>query len=244
MGNILKAVQFMVDTANDDSHGYDQTNRNAPDYDCSSLVGTALHEAGFPVSKFSWTGNLESQLRKAGFKDCKAPWKAGDIHLRTGKHVVMSINEKQIAHASINEKGKITGGKTGDQTGKEICITNYYEYAGGWSMHLRYDNPEEEKPVAPKEPLSIDTIAREVIAGKWGNGKTRMDKLTEAGYNAKEVQSKVNALLKGKELKSNEEVAREVIKGKWGNGAERKKRLTEAGYNYNTIQGLVNTMLR
>lgn len=43
---------------------------------------------------------------------------------------------------------------------------------------------------------SIDTIAREVIKGLWGNGSERKARLEAAGYNYKEVQSKVNALLK------------------------------------------------
>ena len=55
MANIMKAVNFIIDMANDDAHGYDQNHRNGPDYDCSSLVGTALHEAGFNVSPDSWT---------------------------------------------------------------------------------------------------------------------------------------------------------------------------------------------
>ena len=43
---------------------------------------------------------------------------------------------------------------------------------------------------------SIDTIAREVIKGVWGNGSSRKSRLEEAGYNYKEVQARVNALLK------------------------------------------------
>ena len=239
MPNIMKAVQFMVDTANDNTHGYDQKHRNGPDYDCSSIVGTALHEAGFNVSPYSYTGNLEAQLRKTGFVDCKAPWLPGDIHLKTNHHVVMSISNTKIAHASINEKGEITGGKTGDQTGNEICIRDYYECSGGWGVHLRYAGQNTE--VVPD--VSLDTVAREVIAGKWGNGNTRKKLLTEAGYNYSAVQAKVNAILSGKELKSNGEIAREVIKGKWGNGAIRKKKLTNSGYDYTAIQKLVNEML-
>ena len=215
MPNIMKAVQFIIDIANDDTHGYDQAHRNGPDYDCSSLVGTALHEAGFV--------------------DCKAPWLPGDVHLKTQHHVVMSISNAQIAHASINEKGTATGGKTGDQTGKEICIRSYYEYSGGWDVHLRYAGKNTD--------VSIDTIAREVIAGKWGNGDTRKKLLTEAGYNYDTVQAKVNSLFSGTELKSNGEIAREVIAGKWGNGDTRKQKLTVAGYDYSAIQKLVNQML-
>lgn len=143
MANIEKAVAWAEAIAKDDAHGYDQAHRNSPDYDCSSLVGTALSKAGFKVSAGSTTRNLKVQLEACGFKKCAAPWKRGDIHLKVGKHVVMSTSASQIVHASINEKGKTTGGKTGDQTGKEICTRTYYEYAGGWDYHYRY--PTEKK---------------------------------------------------------------------------------------------------
>lgn len=42
---------------------------------------------------------------------------------------------------------------------------------------------------------SIDTIAREVIQGKWGNGNDRKRRLESAGYNYREVQNRVNQLL-------------------------------------------------
>ena len=239
MANIMKAVNFMIDTANDNAHGYDQIHRNGPDYDCSSLVGTALHVAGFNVSPYSWTGNLETQLRKAGFVDCKAPWLPGDVHLNSNHHVCMSISNTKIAQASINEKGKVSGGKTGDQTGREIWIRNYYEYSYGWDVHLRYVGKNTEVT----HLLPLDVVAREVIAGKWGTGETRKKLLTKAGYDYNTVQTKVNNILSGKELKSNEEIAREVIKGKWGTGSTRKKKLIKAGYDYTVIQSLVNKML-
>ena len=235
----MKAVQFMIDTANDNSHGYDQKHRNGPDYDCSSLVGTALHEAGFNVSPASWTGNLEQQLRNCGFVSCSAPWQAGDIHLKPHYHVCMSINPTQIAQASINEKGTVIGGKTGDQTGHEINIKNYYEYKGGWTFHLRYVGQNND--VMPG--ISVDTVAREVIAGKYGNGAERKNRLEQMGYNYSDVQRRVNELKSGKILKSDGEIARQVIAGKWGNGAVRKIRLTSAGYNYSNIRKLVNQML-
>lgn len=42
----------------------------------------------------------------------------------------------------------------------------------------------------------LTQVARDVINGKYGNGKERIDKLTKAGYNYKEVQKIVNSLLK------------------------------------------------
>lgn len=43
---------------------------------------------------------------------------------------------------------------------------------------------------------SVDEVAKEVIKGLWGNGQERINKLNAAGYNAADVQAKVNALLK------------------------------------------------
>lgn len=42
----------------------------------------------------------------------------------------------------------------------------------------------------------LTQVAKDVIKGKYGNGKERIDNLTKAGYNYKEVQRVVNSLLK------------------------------------------------
>ena len=44
--------------------------------------------------------------------------------------------------------------------------------------------------------VKYETIAKEVIAGKWGNGAIRKSKLTNAGYDYSKVQQYVNKLLK------------------------------------------------
>lgn len=137
MPDIEKAVLWAIGVAADDSHGYSQVHRNSPDYDCSSFVGTALSKAGFAVSKYSTTRNLESQLIKCGFKKCHAPWKRGDIHLAAGHHVTMSTDASNIVHASQSENGGIDG-QTGDQTGREICIRSYYDLPYSNLVHYRY----------------------------------------------------------------------------------------------------------
>lgn len=43
----------------------------------------------------------------------------------------------------------------------------------------------------------LDRIAREVIAGKWGTGVERKQRLRAAGYNPSMIQVRVNELLKG-----------------------------------------------
>lgn len=42
---------------------------------------------------------------------------------------------------------------------------------------------------------TVEELAREVIAGKWGNGEERKIKLTNAGYDYSAVQAKVNEIL-------------------------------------------------
>lgn len=47
-----------------------------------------------------------------------------------------------------------------------------------------------------RETYDVSAIAREVIAGKWGNGEERKKRLRAAGYNFVAVQLEVNRLLK------------------------------------------------
>jgi len=54
--------------------------------------------------------------------------------------------------------------------------------------HPKYDN----------ELKDLETIAREVRAGKWGDNPQRSMRLRAAGYNPSIVQDRVNELLKGK----------------------------------------------
>ena len=129
---IDKAIQWALKIAKDPSHGYDQTKRWGPDYDCSSFLITAWDQAGVPLIKAgaTYTGNMRQAMLKNGFRDVTstvdfatgAGLCRGDILLNEQHHVAMYIGNGQIVHASINERGRATGGKTGDQTGREICV--------------------------------------------------------------------------------------------------------------------------
>lgn len=44
---------------------------------------------------------------------------------------------------------------------------------------------------------SLETVAREVIAGTWGNGDARKSALEKAGYNYSDIQKAVNTILNG-----------------------------------------------
>jgi hypothetical protein len=99
-------------------------------------------------------------------------------------------------------------------------------------------------PAPAMKPIS--EIASEVIAGDWGNGNDRINRLQSAGYDAGAVQAEVNRQLSGGSSnggKSVQELAQEVIAGDWGNGDDRKSRLETAGYDYNAVQAEVNREL-
>ncbi len=145
---IEKAVTWALQVAQDPAHGYDQTNRWGPDYDCSSLLISAWQQAGVQVKTAgaTYTGNMLPAFLKCGFEDVTAEinlttgagLQRGDVLLNARHHTAMCIGSGQIVHASINEAGKAVGGKSGDQTGREICVRSYYRCSGGWDRVLRY----------------------------------------------------------------------------------------------------------
>ena len=111
----------------------------------------------------------------------------------------------------------------------------------------KYDSDGDvQAPVYKKK--TVEEVAKEVIAGRWGTGDTRKTALTNAGYDYNAVQKKVNELLSGKTStstpkKSVSTIAQEVLQGIWGNGDTRKKKLEAAGYNYTEVQNAVNALL-
>lgn len=200
MPDITKAVETAKKIAADNSHGYDQEERlGNPDYDCSSFVSKCLRDAGFNVARDSWTGNLYSQLIKCGFKNVNgASVKAGDIFLTPERHVVIVVSPTKIAHASLNEKGKITGGEPGDQTGKEICIRSFYTPSYGWKYHLRYEPDEPEVETGTGSYIAPKLLA-DIIDGKYGVWPEREEKIRAMGLNYDTVQYLVNQTIKANE---------------------------------------------
>jgi GH25 family lysozyme M1 (1,4-beta-N-acetylmuramidase) len=104
-----------------------------------------------------------------------------------------------------------------------------------------------KKTSASTTKKSINTLAKEVLAGNWGNGADRKSRLTKAGYDYSKVQVAVNKLVKAAQMTQDKiinAVAHEVIAGKWGNGQERVDRLKAAGYDPDKIQKRVNELMQ
>lgn len=183
MSKIDTAVANALAIANNSKHGYDQSSRWGPDYDCSSFLITVWQQAGVPLKTngASYTDNMKQVAIRSGFKNVISSinlrtgtgLQKGDICLGNG-HVVMYIGNGQIVHASINEFGKITGGKPGDQTGKEICVRSYYNKP--WISVLRYVGAG----IASVPPAANDGILR--LGNRGTEVKELQENLIKAGY--------------------------------------------------------------
>ncbi len=141
-----KAVEWAKGIAADDSHGYDQGSRWGPDYDCSSLVISAYKHAGVPLT-CTYTGNMRSDMLMNGFvtvgvdMGTGAGLQPGDVLLNEKHHTALYIGSGKIVQAGGNEFGAAHGGRTGDQTGREVAVMSYYNFP--WDMVLRYVRKEE-----------------------------------------------------------------------------------------------------
>ena len=99
---------------------------------------------------------------------------------------------------------------------------------------------EPAKKPAAKKKKSIEDVAKDVYAGKYGNGDTRIKRLKAAGYSAediKKIQDEVNRL----DIKA---VAKRVIAGEFGVNPLRRIRLKRAGYDPDKVQAMVNAIKR
>lgn len=71
-----------------------------------------------------------------------------------------------------------------------------YCKSGGVKLNGLVKRRNEELTLFLSETNELETVARQVLTGKWGNGQARKEALTLAGYDYKEIQSIVNKLLK------------------------------------------------
>ena len=192
--------------------------------------------------------NLFKNLGEWVESDAYVP-KAGDVIFYDWDDSGSGDNTGWTDHVGIVEScdGKnivVIEGNKSNAVGRRTLAVNG-RYIRGFGVPKYTDNGSST-PVTPAKK-SVDTIAKEVIQGLWGNGDDRKNRLTSAGYDYNAVQKRVNQMLKGQTTtvpkKSVDELAKEVINGKWGNGDARKKALTDAGYDYNAVQQKVNQLL-
>ena len=140
----------------------------------------------------------------------------GKEHTRTGfggkyQCTVSALNVRTAPDLSASVVAKYTKGQT-------VTLDDWYKindglvwgrYTGGTSGKKRYvavGKPTGKaessdylikvgKSPSSSSKKSNATIAKEIIAGKWGNGDTRKKKLQAAGYDYNAIQKLVNQML-------------------------------------------------
>lgn len=198
MSVIEEACNYMIDLAADNSHGYSQYNRWLPDVDCSSSIILAYEQTGVKKAGATYTGNMRTAFVKCGFE--AIPYKKGmtlvrgDVLLNEKYHTCLYLGNKKIVQASCSETGGITG-RTGDQTGREVAIGNFYEYSKGWDYVLRYKEQEVKTVTIEIRELHEGDVCIEVgllqtclrqlgFVGKNGLPLTIDNKFTKNGNTA------------------------------------------------------------
>ena len=158
MSIVEKAIAWALGIANDPDHGYDQASRWGPNYDCSSFVIRAFQEAGLPLTA-TYTGNMKYDFLRNGFVAVTdGTLRRGDVLLHERNHTAIYLGNGQIVQAGINERGGVTGGQSGDQTGSEIGVRSYYKYP--WDVVLRYVGDLDESPEKTESNLDTGLIRR------------------------------------------------------------------------------------
>lgn len=175
-GSLKTLCSFMRMACEKWSLGYDQNNRwdirDGGECDCSSLTVHALKVAGFDVGDASYTGNLSENLTARGWKRLPAnisTAQPGDILLNDNHHVCVVIAgngwNATIAQASIDERGRATGGASGDQ-GNETNTRTIYEYRYGWDCILRWGG-DSDADDGDDGSLSVDGWIGSITITKW-----------------------------------------------------------------------------
>jgi hypothetical protein len=178
MGSISTFCERMRYWCEDGNLGYDQSNRwdirEGGECDCSSLVIFALREAGFDTGTASYTGDMSDNLTARGWQripfSSTSQVRAGDILLNDLYHVCAVISGSgstaTIAQASIDERGRATGGQSGDQA-NETNTKQVYVYSRGWDCILRYTGADDGGATPTDGKLAVDGVLGKLSVSEW-----------------------------------------------------------------------------
>jgi len=111
-------IAWALEIAEDDSHGYSQSHRFGPNYDCSSFVSTALMEGGFGLKDYVFPSDMVEILPDYGFvvyKRGETEPRRGDILVRPHVHVEICMGNGECVSAHQDSDWR-----SGDGNGHEI----------------------------------------------------------------------------------------------------------------------------
>lgn len=150
---------------------------------CSEIAKAfldAVEKAGYWVGIYSSKSNLEAYISKT-LRKRYAVWVAHYQVSQTDYSGDYGIWQK-------SDNGRISG-ISGDVDLDE-CYIDYPALIQ--AKGLNGFSPVSDSETEQTPDKSISELAQEVLAGVWGNGSERKERLTAAGYDYAEVQTEVN----------------------------------------------------
>lgn len=177
---------------------------------CSPIIAQACIESAFDTSLLAYKFHNYFGMK------CGSSWKGKSVNLRTKEEynsqlVSIRDNFRVFDNMELGVKGyfdfistkryaNLKTAKTPEEYLKMIKSDGYATSSSyvNTNMNCIRKFALDKWDWQTKELKSLEEIAQEVIAGKWGTGATRKQLLRAAGYNPSIVQARVNEILKNK----------------------------------------------
>lgn len=177
-GKREKIAQLMEKAAANDKIGYDQNQRNT--------LLTQARKHNYDVSKVTEPCETDCSALVtlaciyAGVPESKLIHNGNSATTRTLLPLLKTTGEVEVFTLPLytQKPDKLIRGDILIKEGSHVVVVT---------------QTENEPKTAVK---SVNEIAREVIAGKWGNGADRQKRLIDAGYDYDAVRKAVNNLMK------------------------------------------------
>lgn len=175
---------------------YDDLQPNKTITSMSQVKGTLTigygHTAGVKVGMVINQSQADNML--------KSDLKKHEKHV--ADNVKIALNENQFSalvsfcyNCGVGNLRTLAKNRTAEQIADAILLYNKSKGKVLTGL-VRRRKAERELFLKPVSGKSNEDVAREVLAGKWGNGVERKKKLTQAGYDYKVIQSIVNRLVR------------------------------------------------
>lgn len=216
----------------------------------SKALASAIALLADISKRYKW-GTITSD-RTRGHREfqatsCPGPFlwpRIGDIRTKANALLTGKPNTKPTPPKTENKSidklvDETLRGDYGNGAARKKALGSNYAAVQAEINRRIYGTPTPSTPAQK----SVQELAKEVLAGKHGNGAARAKSL---GARFNEVQAEVNRQLgistgKAEPVKVDiARLAKAVIRGDYGNGETRKRRL---GSNYKAVQAEVNRIL-
>lgn len=110
--------------------------------------------------------------------------KATDDKTNDVMYTFATTNPVKIANSGSDENGRYRNGKSGDQTGREWYIRDWYKYSSGWNCILRHPNANVRAMIAH---LAVMSAENDKIGYDQSQRQTYWNELVKANYDPSKI---------------------------------------------------------